>query len=168
MYLLVVALAILTNLLMHCNKHIDQSANRPVESPQQASLSAQKSIADECDFTVYQPVRESHFVQRTVKRKVNPIYPSEAVYHAVQGLVNVKILVNREGNVEKACAIDGDPTLKKAAEIAALQWKFKPNFGHVHAVDAGSRKYMVDVIPFHFTFGKSKKVTVRNATTTRP
>src|SRR5262249_27670259 len=119
------------------------------------------SKADECDFTTYQPVRESHFVQRTVKKKVNPIYPPEAVSRNIQGLVNVKILIDRDGNVEKACAFDGDRVLKEAAEAAALQWKFNPNFGQAHAVDVVSRKYMVDVIAFTFAFGDQEKAKSR-------
>jgi len=52
--------------------------------------------------------------------------------------------------VEKACAIDGDQTLRDAVEKAALQWKFKPYFGFANAAKAGSRKYMEAVIVFNF------------------
>jgi len=83
-------------------------------------------------------------------KKVEPIYPPEAANRGIQGWVNVKILVNRDGDVEKACAVDGDQTLKDAAEKAALQWKFEPYFGRAKA---GSRKYMVDVIAFNFDLG---------------
>ena len=52
--------------------------------------------------------------------------------------------------MEKACAIDGDQTLKDAVEKAALQWEFKPYFGFANAAKAGSRKYTEAVIVFNF------------------
>jgi TonB family protein len=130
-----------------------QSNYKHTEPTRNATLPAQKSSNDECDFTAYHPIRESHFISRTVRRKVKPIYPPEVANRGVQGWVNVKILVNRDGNVEKACAVDGDQTLKDVAEKAALQWKFKPYFGLANAAKAGSRKYMVDVIAFNFDLG---------------
>jgi TonB family protein len=128
--------------------------NKNTEATPHSTTAAQKSNNDECDFTVYQPVRESHFVQRAVTKKVEPIYPPDAVNRGIQGWVNVKILINRDGDVEKACAIDGDQSLKDAVEKAALQWKFKPHFGAAKATEAGSRKYMEDVITFNFDLEK--------------
>jgi len=130
-----------------------QSNYKNSEAKQYSNLAAQKSSDKECDFTSYHPVWESHFVSRTVTKKVEPIYPSEAAHRGVQGRVNVKILVNRDGNVEKACAIDGDQTLKDAVEKAALQWKFKPYFGAPNAAKVGSRKYTEAVIVFNFVLG---------------
>jgi len=127
-----------------------QSHYKNIDAKQHSNLPDQKLSNGECDFTAYHPVRESHFVSRTVRKKVEPIYPPTAANRGIHGWVNVKILVNRDGNVEKACAVDGDQTLKDAAEIAALQWKFKPYFG---LAKAGSRKYMVDVIAFNFDLG---------------
>jgi len=141
------------NLLGHWSGSACQSNYKNAETERHSNLPAQKSSDDGCDFTAYQPVRESHFVQRTVRKKVKPIYPPEAANRGIQGWVNVKILVDRDGNVEKACAVNGDQTLKEAAEKAALQWKFKPYFGSANAAKAGSRKYMVDVIAFNFDLG---------------
>jgi outer membrane biosynthesis protein TonB len=157
MRLLLVAVTVLISVLSQCGGRMHRSDDKPAETLPQSNLPGQESKANECDFAAYQPVRESHFVKRTVTKKVNPLYPPEAVSRNIQGLVNVKILVNRGGNVEKACAINGDRVLKEASEAAALQWKFKPNFGRLRAADVGSRKYMVDVIPFNFALGKSEK-----------
>jgi TonB family protein len=131
-----------------------QSNSKNIEAKQSSTLPVQKSSDSGCDFSAYQPVRESHFVSRAVIEKVKPEYPPEAMNRDVQGWINVKILVNRDGDVEKACAVDGDQILKEAAEKAALQWKFKPYFGHANAADAGSRRYMWDVIPFNFDLGR--------------
>jgi TonB family protein len=146
----VIMMALSINLLGLWSGSARQSNYKNIEVEQRSNLLAQKSSNDECDFTAYQPVRESHFVQRTVRKKVKPIYPHEAATRSVQGWVNVKILINRDGNVEKARAVDGDQTLKNAAEKAALQWKFKPYFGAANAAKTGSRNYMVDVIAFNF------------------
>src|SRR5262245_21867097 len=163
MRLLLAAVTVLASVLLQYEGRMDRSDNKPAETSPQSNLYAKKSKSDECDFNDYQPVRESHFIQMAVKKKVNPIYPPEAVSRNIQGLVNVKILIDRDGNVEKSCAIDGDRVLKEAAEPATLQWKFKPNFGHVHAADVGSRKYMVDVIPFNFAFSSELSVGWRCA-----
>jgi|SRR5262245_42809137 len=138
------------NLLGLWNGSVCKSNYKNTETKRHSNLPTQKSSDDECDLTAYQPVGESHFVQRTVTKKVKPIYPPEAANHGIRGWVNVKILVDRDGNVEKACAVDDDLMLKDAAEKAALQWKFKPYFGRANAAKAGSRKYMVDVIAFNF------------------
>jgi TonB family protein len=150
MSLSVTMIALSVNLLEQSSGSARQSNYKNTEAKRHSSLPGQKLSDGECDFTTYQPVRESHFVQRTVRKKVKPIYPPEAANRGIQGWVNVKILVDRDGNVEKACAVDGDQTLRYAAEKAALQWKFKPYFGRANAHKAGSRKYMVDVIPFNF------------------
>jgi TonB family protein len=132
-----------------------QSNSKNIEAKQSPILPVQKSSDSGCDFSAYQPVRQSHFVSNTVIEKVKPEYPPEARKRGAQGWINVKILVNRDGAVEKACA-DGDQTLKDAAEKAALQWKFKPNFGYAKAAEAGSRKYKYreDVIAFNFVLGE--------------
>ena len=150
MHLLSVMTIVLSiNLFSAC-----QSNYKNTEPTRHSNLAVQKSSNnDECDFASYHPVWESHFVSRTVTKKVEPIYPSEAAHRGVQGRVNVKILVNRDGNVEKACAIDGDQTLKDSVEKAALQWKFKPYFGAPNAAKVGSRKYTEAVIVFNFVLG---------------
>src|SRR5262245_24996223 len=141
MYLLsTIIIALSIDLLGHWSGSACQSNYKNTETKRHSNLPAQKSSDDRCDFTAYQPVRESHFVQKTVRKKVKPIYPPEAAKRGVQGWVNVKILVNRDGNVEKACALDGDLILKDAVEKAALQWKFKPYFGATNAA-VTSRKY---------------------------
>ena len=41
----------------------------------------------------------------------------------------MKALVDEKGMVDRACAFEGEEALRKAAENAALQWKFKPGYG---------------------------------------
>src|SRR4051794_16858624 len=96
-------------------------------TPLQAQTSTNESYEDrECDFSAYAPVRISHFDPKAVTRRVQPEYPEEAAQRGVQGRVIVKALVNEKGDVERACAIEGDETLRYAGVKATLQWKLKP------------------------------------------
>jgi hypothetical protein len=81
--------------------------------------------ADRCEFSAYQPLR---FVPegKTIRRSVVPEYPKDAMDRGIQGLVNVRVLFDANGIVQKACAISGDPLLRAAAESAALKTLFEP------------------------------------------
>jgi hypothetical protein len=81
--------------------------------------------ADRCDFSAYQPLR---FVPegKTIRRSVIPEYPKDAINRRIQGLVAVRVLFDANGIVQKACAINGDPLLRAAAESAALKTLFEP------------------------------------------
>jgi TonB family protein len=62
-----------------------------------------------------------------VLRRVHPKYTSEAMRAKIQGTVFVQIVVDTDGNVEKARVIHGlEPGLDEQALIAAEQWTFKP------------------------------------------
>jgi TonB family protein len=65
-------------------------------------------------------------------KKVEAKYPIIAKQAKAQGTVEVRIIVDRVGNVVDACVIEGHPLLGPAAKEAALQWKFKKNFGFTH------------------------------------
>jgi TonB family protein len=55
-----------------------------------------------------------------------PAYPAAARAVGAQGAVNVKIMVDEEGNVVSAEAVSGHPLLQQAAVQAAQQSKFHP------------------------------------------
>jgi TonB family protein len=101
----------------------------------------------DCNWSRFNPVRESHLAQRALVRSVKAAYPPDAVAQGVQGWVMVRILVNREGKVEKACAVSGPETLMPAAEAAARKWQFKPHFG---LGESPRNAYRIEVIPFRF------------------
>jgi hypothetical protein len=83
---------------------------------------------EKCDFSKWSPVRISEFVPRSVIHRVIPEYPKEALNGKMQGIILVKILVGKDGNVKKACAMETN-LLGEASEKAALKWKFRNNFG---------------------------------------
>jgi protein TonB len=55
-----------------------------------------------------------------------PAYPSMAKQIRLQGKVSVQVLIDEQGRVISATAIDGHPMLAPAAQKAALQARFKP------------------------------------------
>jgi TonB family protein len=112
-----------------------------------ADTSAQTK-AKPCDITRYQAVWESHFARQNVVRRVTPEYPREAVEERATGQVQVTIVVDRSGRVVEACATSGPESLRAAAEDAARQWTFRPDFGHE---PGGEREYTFDGIVFNFT-----------------
>jgi TonB family protein len=61
----------------------------------------------------------------TIKR-VEPVYPQQAVAARVSGKVIVQILIEEDGNVISARAMLGDSLLREAAEAAAWHWKLTP------------------------------------------
>jgi outer membrane biosynthesis protein TonB len=96
---------------------------------QEPSIVADKSSNDPCDFSSFAPVRIKQFDRKAITKRVQPEYPLEAAQGGVEGRVVVKALVNEKGIVERACAVEGEEVLRKAAEKAALQWKLKPRYG---------------------------------------
>jgi TonB family protein len=59
--------------------------------------------------------------------KVLPVYPDEAVTKGVQGVVMVRIGVDKEGKVGRVKVPPRThPLLRRAAVVAARQWRFEP------------------------------------------
>ncbi len=57
-----------------------------------------------------------------------PAYPAAARAVRAEGAVNVKVMIDEEGNVISAEAVSGHPLLQQAAVQAAQQSKFNPTF----------------------------------------
>ena len=113
-------------LLIGCNGPTSQTNRKP--ATQEPSM-ADKSTSISCDFTSYAPVQIKQINPKVIVKRVQPEYPLEAAQGGVEGRVVVKALVNEKGIVERACAVEGEDVLRKAAEKAALQWKLKPRYG---------------------------------------
>ena len=55
-----------------------------------------------------------------------PEFPAAAKAVGAEGLVNVQVTIDEEGNVSSAKGVSGHPLLRKSSEKAALASKFKP------------------------------------------
>lgn len=74
-----------------------------------------------------QRVRVSSGVEQDLlASKVNPVYPPDAKAQRIQGLVLMRLVISKEGNVESAELISGHPLLAPAAIDVVKQWKYKP------------------------------------------
>lgn len=102
---------------------------------------------DACDFSAYRPLVFDHALYNVAIEKVEPKYPAAGKALRVSGEVNVKILVNREGRVVRACAVSGHPILRATSEAAARKWLFKTNFGLSSRL---RKKYIQSFIVFVF------------------
>lgn len=139
-----------------------------VVQPDQGAANAERNIIGSnnseenlCDFSEYEPVRVSHFVSSSLLEKSEPQYPDEAKTKGISGVVSVKILVDGDGNVFKACALDGPEELRAVSEEAALKWRFRRNRAKDSKVS-----YVVDGITFRFILdGEESTVQTADAST---
>jgi len=61
-----------------------------------------------------------------IASKVPPIYPQTAKDAHIQGVVVLRVIVSKEGDVESVELVSGHPELAPAAIEAVKQWKYKP------------------------------------------
>ncbi|HUA16874.1 MAG TPA: energy transducer TonB [Verrucomicrobiae bacterium] len=72
-------------------------------------------------------VRVPEAVMRRMRvQSIDPIYPPGALQSRIQGLVVLKILIDKSGNVSGVELISGHPLLAPAAIAAVKQWIYTP------------------------------------------
>lgn len=74
-------------------------------------------------------------MQGMVVRKVQPEYPADARAEHIQGEVQLKATIDKEGNVANLQLISGHPVLAPAAIEAVRQWKYRPYLLNGEAVE---------------------------------
>lgn len=109
------------------------------------------SVEQKCDFAAYKPLSGSDlFSTDYIVRRQAAEYPQIAKDAKVEGVVQLKVLVDRNGNVIRTCVTSGHPLLNASSRKAALAWKFKKHFGGTSASFRGVR-YAETVVTFNFT-----------------
>ena len=58
--------------------------------------------------------------------KVHPEYPADAKAQKIQGVVVLRVIIDKEGNVSEIQLISGHPLLAPTAIEAVKQWKYRP------------------------------------------
>ena len=106
-------------------------------------------ITKECDFSKYRPLKVSHFLQMALVEQIQPKYPAVGKAVRAQGKVRIKILVDRNGKVQKACAVEGHPLLQSTSLYAAYKSRFKSNFGFSKASFKG-KQFITDELVYNF------------------
>ena len=78
-----------------------------------------------CDYSGFHPLRGS-FDPRPGDEIAKPVYPEEARKQGIQGKVIVRVLVNQDGVVTRACVRKGHRLLREASIDAALRSRYLP------------------------------------------
>jgi TonB family protein len=65
-------------------------------------------------------------LQASATHRVEPDYPQAARDAGIEGMVEVEVVIDREGRLVGARVLSGDPALGQAALAAVRQWKFRP------------------------------------------
>ncbi len=99
----------------------------------------QKETDKSCDFSEYNTL----YQKPDVLIMVQPAYPKKAKRKKIYGDVKVRILVDKTGKVLKACATDGNDSLKPAAVKAALKWKCSPPLKNLERAKKDHLEYVV-------------------------
>jgi TonB family protein len=76
-------------------------------------------------------ISNAKIVPAKLIKKVEPVYPANAAAQHISGTVRVYYVIGGDGAVYNAHALSGeglseDPSLRKAAEDAVLQWRYQP------------------------------------------
>src|SRR5438552_1494659 len=62
----------------------------------------------------------------TLLRKVQPVYPAQAIAQHLEGSVVLQATVAADGKVQEVTVLRGDPLLARAATDAVRQWQYEP------------------------------------------
>jgi TonB family protein len=91
--------------------------------------------ADFSPMQNHQPIKVSGNEQLTkLIKKIEPVYPQEAMRDRMSGKVVMQITVDEDGAVEQIKLISGHPLLTSAAMEAVQQWKYSPTLLNGEAV----------------------------------
>lgn len=89
-----------------------------------------------------------------IVKKVNPVYPEDAVKKRIEGVVILEAVIDKNGKVKDTRVISSpDPVLTTAAEEAVRQWMYEP-----YVVSGGSQEVLFTVT---MTFSLKKEPGVK-------
>jgi periplasmic protein TonB len=66
--------------------------------------------------------------QGLLTKRVQPVYPPQAMQMHIQGAVQMLATISKEGKITSVKVLSGDPILSRAATDAVSQWRYKPYF----------------------------------------
>jgi periplasmic protein TonB len=91
--------------------------------------------------------RVSVMMEGNLIRRVQPRYPPLAIQTHTQGVVVLRAVISREGNIENLQLLGGPPMLVKAAIEAVRQWHYQPYHLNHEAIEVDTQ------ITVNFTLG---------------
>jgi TonB family protein len=78
------------------------------------------------DSTTLQKPKTGSIVPAKLVKRVMPIYPADAREKGIEGIVKLKVIVQKDGSVRVLGVVEGDPALSPAAVEAVRQWRYEP------------------------------------------
>jgi TonB family protein len=100
---------------------------RPKDSKRPISFNIDwSSIQPSTDSTVVAPTHADALSRAVIVYQAQPEYPQMARSSRTSGVVTVSVLIDEQGNVKSAKAVDGPGMLRQAAENAARKCRFRP------------------------------------------
>lgn len=72
------------------------------------------------------PLRLSNIMQGYLVHRVEPTYPALARTAHIQGPVELRAIISKEGTIENLRVVSGHPMLAQAALEAVRQWRYRP------------------------------------------
>jgi len=102
----------------------------PVSQEAPATSQGAESIAKSTESTNHEHDADKKSVISGIMPlvKVNPIYPTRAVSHGIEGWVRIEFTIQADGSVADAVVVQAMPEaiFDDAALTAITQWQFKP------------------------------------------
>ena len=77
----------------------------------------------------------SGVAQKLLVTRLNPLYSKELRKKRIQGMVSLRVLVSKDGDVVDVKPISGHPALVEIATDAVKQWKYRPYMTQGEAVE---------------------------------
>lgn len=71
-------------------------------------------------------IRLSTMTEGMLERRIEPRYPPAAIIARIEGAVKIKAIISREGVIEQAEVLSGNPLLTRAALDAIREWRYRP------------------------------------------
>jgi TonB family protein len=116
------------------------ASSEPV--PQAPALNISGGSADDAalnSMVASTPVNVPKHLQQTLRisqgvsqglllKRVQPVYPSQAMQMRIQGAVQLMATISKEGSISGLSVLSGDGILARAASDAVRQWKYKPYY----------------------------------------
>jgi TonB family protein len=100
---------------------------RPKDSKRPISFNINwSSIQPSTDSPIVVPTQTAAFSRAVIVYQAQPEYPQMARSSRTSGVVTVSVLIDEQGNVKSAKAVDGPGMLRQAAENAARKCRFRP------------------------------------------
>jgi len=59
-------------------------------------------------------------------KEVKPVYPDLARQAGIEGIISMRVVINKDGAVEKVEVLSGERALQNAAVMAVRQWRYRP------------------------------------------